>query len=104
MASLIDKGFDRMLYRGNEENYWYKKIMKKIQEGKGAPWLGDSWRQYLTWFSTQELLLTDKSIAEVMLKNAEQNWLILDDANILMEESRNNGSWIRPWRIALTDI
>jgi hypothetical protein len=35
------------------------------------------------------------------LKNAEENWLALEDQNVLLDEPRNDGSWIRPWRQAI---
>ena len=33
-----------------------------------------------------------------LLRDAETNWTALEDADILMEESRNDGGWLRPWR------
>ena len=36
-------------------------------------------------------------ISQGWLKNTEENWLALEDRNVLLDEPRNNGSWIRPW-------
>jgi hypothetical protein len=38
-----------------------------------------------------------------LLREAESNWTALEDADILMEEQRNDGSWLRPWRRALAE-
>jgi hypothetical protein len=38
-----------------------------------------------------------------LLKNAERNWIKLDDDNILMEEMKNNGDWVRSWRRAFIE-
>ncbi len=39
-----------------------------------------------------------------LLQQAENNWLALQDRDVLFEEPRNNGSWVRPWRQALADF
>ena len=40
---------------------------------------------------------------EGLLRTAERTWETLEDRNILMEEQRNDGRWLRPWRIALAE-
>ena len=40
----------------------------------------------------------------MLLRNADSNWRILDDSDVLLEERRNDGGWIRPWRRALTEF
>ena len=35
------------------------------------------------------------------LKDADSNWADLEDDDLLFDERRNDGSWIRPWHQAL---
>ena len=68
-------------------------------------WLALAWRQFLFWFADIENRL---EIGEVdpaaLLRNADGSWRTLDDTDVLMEERRNDGGWIRPWRRALTEF
>ena len=43
----------------------------------------------------------DIKIVDDWLRNAEDNWRVLEDDGILMDDPRNDGQWLRPWRIAL---
>ena len=85
-------------------NHWARLIMRQLADGKGEPWLRLAWRQYLSWFWQTELLLNDNPIELVSnwLKTAERNWLTLEDEDVLLEEPRNDGRWLRPWRQALS--
>ncbi|MNJ78678.1 hypothetical protein D3C77_764910 [compost metagenome] len=38
-----------------------------------------------------------------LLKKVENNWVTAEEKNILMEEIRNNGEWVRIWRRALIE-
>lgn len=92
---------------GFSSNFWASEIQNILESGSGNPWVRLGWRQYLCWFSKTEKLiddLKDRNIVNEWLKNAENNWLSLDDDNILLEEPRNNGSWIRPWRQAINSL
>jgi len=72
----------------------------------GEAWLGKSWRQYLSWFGKTEQEVSAEGLPAVRewLRTAERNWQELDDDEVLMDEPRNDGSWIRPWRQALRDF
>ena len=39
-----------------------------------------------------------------LIREAENRWMQMEDKDVLMEESRNAGQWIRPWRQALGDF
>lgn len=72
---------------------------------RGEPWLALSWRHYMWWFADFEDRFTRGEIdPRFLLQQAENNWLLLQDRDVLFEEPRNNGSWIRPWRQALADF
>jgi len=107
MIRLLEKGKEELLTSCLKENLWNDRILKKINSDSKTPWLGDSWRQYLSWFSNAEEMIssgdTENTVMNI-LKEAEKNWLLLEDENILFDETRNDGSWIRKWRIALSDL
>lgn len=89
-------------------NPFGNQILERIKsvDDKPGPWLGLSWRHYLYAFADLERRLdTGESDVGELLKEAERNWLKLEDANVLMEEPRNDGTtWIRPWRRALLEF
>ena len=90
---------------GGAGNPHSQTILDAIQQGE--PWLKHSWCHYLFWFANVEARLSNSpDLADTLLKTAEDNWRRLgdDEIGILMEESRNDGSWIRPWRIALREF
>ena len=71
----------------------------------GQPWLALSWRHYMWWFADFEGRAARGEIdLRFLLQQAENNWLTLQDRDVLFEEPRNNGGWIRPWRQALADF
>ncbi len=68
------------------------------------PWVGLGWRQYLYWFADiEERLNTNQDDPLSLLRVAEKNWIVLEDNNILMEERRNNGNWLRQWQRAIVE-
>ena len=89
-----------MLNYEYENNPFSLEILNQFETAPGNPWLALSWKNYLYTFALLEANLTNDDIP-ALLKTAEDNWLLLDDKNILMDEPRNNGSWIRQWRIAV---
>jgi len=102
---LKNEGQEDLIGNLWSDNYWAKEIWKHFERNPGQPWLGLSWRQYLGWFSKAEKALSGKdaqALSKEWLKNAERNWTKLDDEDILFDETRNNGAWIRPWRQALS--
>lgn len=77
-------------------------ILEKINIG--SPWLGESWRHYLEWFASIEARIElGITCPKELLAVAERNSLHLDDKGTLMEEPRNNFSWLRPWRRVLSE-
>lgn len=81
-------------------------VLDSLDNNPGEAWLGKSWRQYLSWFGKTEQYVSAKGLPAVSewLKTAERRWQELDDDEVLMDEPRNDGSWLRPWRQALRDF
>lgn len=102
-SDIIRARNSNVLSKASLRNPFCNNILLSIEQG--TPWLGLSWRQYLYAFGDLEYKI-DKSIIDVqrLVIDAEQTWLKLEDENILMEEMRNNGEWVRTWRRALTEF
>jgi hypothetical protein len=59
------------------------------------------------WFADiEDRISCQASDPREILALAEANWRRLEDATppVLMEEPRNDGSWLRPWRRALVEF
>jgi len=97
LQSLIGNNFSN--------NYWSQKIEQNFTLENPPAGVKEGWRQYLSWFSkTEDALSQDENkttLVNEWVREAENNWLEIDDKGILFDEPRNNGSWIRPWRQAL---
>lgn len=79
-------------------------ILERLDTEPGAAWLALSWRQFLHWFMTAERRFDAGELEpRRLLRDAEASWLQFEDEDVLMEEPRNNGSWIRPWRRAIAE-
>jgi len=76
-------------------------ILTQLKSSPGTAWLGLSWKSYLYSFAELEMELDNEEKIRSLLQSAEKKWLHFEDNDILMEEPRNTGSWIRPWRIAI---
>ena len=89
--------------RGNTSNRnpYAQEILEVLERETGDPWLARAWRQYMFWFMDIESRISNGS-ADVrsMLRSADELWRQLDAEDELMEEHRNDGSWIRAWRRA----
>jgi hypothetical protein len=84
-------------------NPYAQQILDQLDRRPGEAWLRLSWRQYLYWFAEFEERLSSKAVdCGTLLRETEQRWNALDRSvpPILMEERANDGSWVRPWRIA----
>jgi hypothetical protein len=80
-------------------------ILEQIANTPEKAWLALAWRQFMFWFADVEYRLETGSVtAAALLRNADGNWRKLDDIEFLMEERRNDGGWIRPWRRALAEF
>jgi len=104
---LRKSGLTAFVGGGDSTNHWGLEIMKQFAENPGAAWLALSWRHYLSWFGRTEDKLSRPDSSAVVndwLIKTELNWQALEDARILLEEPRNDGRWIRPWRQALGDF
>ena len=77
--------------------------MENLETDTPQAWLALGWRQYLSWFvkSEQSIMSNDTKYVDTLLRTAEDNWRKLEDDGILLDDPRNDGSWLRPWRIAL---
>jgi len=107
IARLQRSGFDGFLGIGASGNTFAKEIFSQFLNEPQKPWLALSWRQYLAWFYLTEGQLSVSeapAIVSTWLKEAEQRWEQLDAKSVLLEERRNDGRWIRPWRQALGDF
>ena len=101
---LQGKGYGHLLTEGYSGGIWAQRILEQIATDESKATLRLSWRQYLSWFGRMERRLCGAGAPELvksLLKNAEDNWKLLEDADILMDDRRNDGQWIRPWRQAL---
>lgn len=86
-------------------NPFGEQIRAQLATEPERAWLALAWRQFLFWFADIEGRLESGAVAPAtLLRNADSNWRILDDSDVLLEERRNDGGWIRPWRRALTEF
>jgi hypothetical protein len=96
-----------ILRQGESDNPYGRKIMDQVETSPASAWIGLGWRQYLTWFSRTEARLSgddaSKEVSKILVK-AEQNWKALRSANVVMQESTNDGSWIEPWQRAFAEF
>lgn len=83
-------------------NPYAEEIFFNIENG--IPWLGLSWRFYLYWFGDIHERISQGLVSPLqMLRNADDNWKIIDEKNVILEERTNDGGWIRQWMRALTE-
>lgn len=101
---LSNRGYAHLIGSLHSNNYWANIILENFRQPSPAPWVGEGWRQYLSWFGKAELALSydaPHKLVEEWLRTAEANWHDLEASGILTEEPRNNGGWIGPWAQAL---
>lgn len=107
LASLRESDLTRLAAAkllSGPSNPFGDQILAQMNDSPGKPWLAIAWRQYMHWFAdVQRRIASRKTDLGELLKLAEAKWQALDDANHLMEEVKNNGSWLRPWRRALAE-
>lgn len=86
-------------------NRFGEQILAQLATEPERAWLALAWRQFLFWFADIENRLDSGTVnSAALLRNADGNWRTLDDGDVLMEERRNDGGWIRPWRRALAEF
>ena len=80
-------------------------ILAKIHGSPSAAWVADSWKHFMWWFADIERRIELlPATVPAALASAEANWTTLENANILMEEKSNDGSWLRAWRRACIEF
>lgn len=80
-------------------------ILEQMATDPARAWLALAWRQFMFWFADVENRLDTGAVTSAaLLRNADSNWRTLDDDDFFMEERRNDGGWIRPWRRALAEF
>jgi hypothetical protein len=86
-------------------NPFAREIIRRLEQNPGQAWVALGWRQYLHWFSDFEERIANGCLtAARALRAAEAAWLDLNNNDVLMEEVRNDGSWLRPWRRAVAEF
>lgn len=103
-GDLVRLAGEGLLHAGYKGNPYSIEIINLLESSPETAWLALSWKNYLYAFAETENELACQSVIRETLVNAENNWQMLEDQNMLMEEVRNDGSWIRPWRIALNSF
>lgn len=107
IARLRRDGLGDFLGGGDSGNVFGEQMFDQFSNDPGKPWVALSWRQYLAWFAGTEKQLSvpdASSLVSTWLREAESRWLQMEDKDVLLEETRNTGQWIRPWRQALGDF
>jgi hypothetical protein len=99
-SDLIRVRAQEMLSEASSRNPFGQAI---LAQDPSAPWLGMGWRQFMAWFADIEERLNAGEPLRPLLRAAERNWETLEANDVLMEESRNNGSWVRQWHRALLE-
>jgi hypothetical protein len=95
----------QMISAVNDSNPYAQRILAQLVAHPGRAWVALGWRQFMHWFSDAERRITVGALdVRTLLREAEANWLLLADADVLMEEQRNDGAWLRPWRRALAEF
>lgn len=101
---LLNSPFHNLVGTMYCNNCWATKILDNFKATTPDPWLSLGWKQYLGWFCKTEQALQSgnpRKLVPEWLKIAEANWRNLDDNDILFDETRNDGTWVRRWRQAL---
>ena len=91
-----------LLSTATQSNPFFGEIFSSINSG--TPWLGTSWKFFLYWYANIEVELENNSLSvENLIRRADQNWGIVEDQNIILEERRNTGNWTRQWLRAIVE-
>ena len=107
IARILKQWPNDFIGGGDSNNTFSNQIFEQFANDPKKPWLALGWRQYLAWFAATEQKLSDSNALTIVsgwLKEAEKRWDQLEEKDILMDEKRNDGSWIRPWRQILREF
>jgi hypothetical protein len=102
-SDLVRVRQQSMLSEASLQNPFGQAILAQMAADAAKPWLGLSWRQFMYWFADIESRIDAGLSVRSLLQAAEANWQILEDREVLMEEPRNDGSWLRSWRRAVAE-
>lgn len=79
-------------------------ILAHMQTNPAKAWPKLGWLQFMDWFQeTERLLGAGQYNLDGILDAAEDNWEKVEQARILMDEKKNDGRWLRPWRQAILE-
>lgn len=93
-----------MLSEASVHNPFGQQVLRQFSDQPGSAWVALGWRQFMYWFADIESRIDAGTIdVRALLRAAEVSWTALEDADVLMEEIRNNGAWLRAWRRALAE-
>lgn len=107
MANLRESDIPRiqqidLLSSATIENPFYSDIQECMNEG--SPWVRYAWRFYMYWFwDIEQRIDTSQTNILDLLRKADENWGIVDDNNVFMEERANSGNWVRQWLRAISE-
>lgn len=109
LASLRESDLTRLMAGGlldeSPSNPFAAQILEQIRSSTGKAWVALGWRQYMHWFADAQRRIDAKELqVGPLLKDAEGKWERLNDSDLLMEEVKNDGKWLRPWRRALAEF
>lgn len=85
-------------------NPYSQRILDVLERGTGEAWVASAWRQYLHWFVSTEQSITSAAAAQQYLRYASDTWAWLDAQQVLLLDRWNDGSWVRVWLNALSDV
>lgn len=79
-------------------------ILAHMQTNPSKTWPKLGWLQFMDWFQeTERLVGAGQYDLNGILDAGEENWEKVEEANILMDEKKNDGRWMRPWRQAILE-
>ena len=91
-----------MLSRASGKNPFARDILQQIASNPGGPWVGLGWRQYMYWFADVERRAANHEYdIHENINLAERAWKDLNQNHIVLDEPKNNGSWLEHWRRAI---
>ncbi len=87
-----------------QTNPFCAQIVSQLKTDPKKAWVKLGWRQWMYWFADVEVRVSNGQLdVPALLLAAEKTWVALDEKDIFLEERRNDGAWIKPWRRALVE-
>jgi len=94
-----------LLSESTKRNPYAQQILAQLKSDPKKAWLALGWRQYMWWFADVEARIRSGAVkVNELLWDADENWGKVQEADLFMEERRNDGGWIRPWRRAVAEF